>query len=147
VQQLLEYQAFKEAALQLDRRTLLERDVFKRGAPPEAPPEESGEETPIEADIFTLVEAFQRMLAQLDQTDLMEIDLERISLADRINEIMDCLALKRDMTFAELMDEQITRQRIVYTFLAVLELMKLRMIRVYQAATFAAIRIFIVGEE
>ncbi|HOD29609.1 MAG TPA: segregation/condensation protein A [Syntrophales bacterium] len=147
VQQLLEYQAFKEAALQLDRRTLLERDVFKRGAPPEAPPEESGEETPIEADIFTLVEAFQRMLAQLDQADLMEIDLERISLADRINEIMDCLALKRDMTFAELMDEQITRQRIVYTFLAVLELMKLRMIRVYQAATFAAIRIFIVGEE
>jgi segregation and condensation protein A len=147
VQQLLEYQAFKEAALQLDRRTLLERDVFKRGAPPEALPGEEGEETPIEADIFTLVEAFQRMLSQLDQADLMEIDLERISLADRINEIMDSLALRRDMTFAELMGEQITRQRIVYTFLAVLELMKLRMIRVYQAASFAAIRIFIVGEE
>ncbi len=147
VQQLLDYQAFKEAALELDRRTLLERDVFKRGSGPEKLPEEEGAERPVEADIFDLVEAFQRMLAQLDRAELMEIDLERISLADRINEIMDRLCERRSMTFSELLDERKTRQMIVYTFLAILELMKLRMIRVYQAGSFAAIRIFWVGED
>lgn len=146
VQQLLDYQAFKEAALQLDRRTVLERDVFKRFITPEAATEDGDAEMPVEVDIFALVEAFQRMISQLDRVELLEIDLERISLADRINEIMDCLADSRSMTFAELMNERKTRQMMVYTFLAILELMKLRMIRVYQAASFGAIRIFLAGE-
>ena len=60
VQQLLEYQAFKEAALNLEDRPLLERDVFTRGAPLEEPAEaEEEEETMIEVGIFELVQAFR----------------------------------------------------------------------------------------
>jgi len=146
VKQLLEYQAFKEAALQLDSRPVLERDVFKRAYPVEAsgPPEDP--ETFEEMDVFDLVKAFQQIIAKLDQVDLMEIDVEKMSLADRINEIVDQLTERKHLTFTELLGERADRRWILYTFLAVLELMKLKMIRAYQGESFGVIRIFIAVE-
>src|SRR5512135_3362122 len=64
VQQLLEYQTFKEAALNLEGRPLLERDVFTRGAPLEEPAEaEEDEEAMIEVGIYELVQAFRRIIS------------------------------------------------------------------------------------
>lgn len=146
VQQLLEYQAFKEAALRLEGRPLLERDVFKRGAPGEAE-SAAGEEAMIEVGIFELVEAFRRIIAGLDNPEQLAIDAEKMSLADRINEIMERLSEEKQATFAELLGEKADRRRIVYTLLAILELMKLRMIRAFQAGPFGAIRLFLAVEE
>ncbi len=68
VQQLLEYQAFKEAALSLETRPLLDRDVFTRGAPAEEPAAaEEEEEAMIEVGVFELVQAFRRIIAGLDR--------------------------------------------------------------------------------
>lgn len=146
VQQLLEYQAFKEAALALQGRPLLERDVFKKGAPESRPQGEGEEEALVEVSLFELVEAFQHVISALNKEELLEIDMEKISLADRINEIMERLAQEKDLTFAGLLGERTDRRNIVYTFLAILELMKLRMIKAYQAGPFGVIRIFLAVE-
>jgi segregation and condensation protein A len=147
VRQLLEYQAFKEAALNLDTRPLLDRDVFSRGAPAEdkAGAEEEEEEM-IEVGVFELVQAFRSIIAGLDKSDDLVIDTERMSLTDRISEIMERLSEKRQLTFKELLGERTDRRRIVYTFLAILELMKLRMIRAYQAGPFGTISLSLAVE-
>jgi segregation and condensation protein A len=147
VRQLLEYQTFKEAALNLDTRPLLDRDVFSRGAPAEdqAGAEEE-EEAMIEVGVFELVQAFRSIIAGLDKSDDLVIDTDRMSLTDRINEIMERLSEKRQLTFNELLGERTDRRRIVYTFLAILELMKLRMIRAYQAGPFGTIRLSLAVE-
>ena len=143
VQQLLEYQAFKEAALHLDERPLLERDVFTRGALTEDPVSSGEEEEEMtEVDIFELVSAFRRIIAGLDLREDLEIDAEKMSLTDRINEILEKLSEQGQITFAELLGDKVDRRRIIYTFLAILELMKLRMIRAYQSGPFGAIRLF-----
>ena len=147
VRQLLEYQAFKEAALSLEARPLLDRDVFSRGAPAEDPAGvEDGDELMIEAGVFELVEAFRSIIAGLDKSDDLVIDTERMSLTDRINEIMERLSEKKQLTFSELLGERTDRKRIVYTFLAILELMKLRMIRACQAGPFGTIRLSLAVE-
>jgi segregation and condensation protein A len=97
-------------------------------------------------DVFDLVKAFQQMIAKLDRTERMEIDVEKMSLADRINEIMDKLTERKHLTFTELLEERIDRRWILYTFLAVLELMKLKMIKAYQGDSFGVIRIFLAVE-
>jgi len=146
VKQLLEYQAFKEAALTLDRRLLLGRDVFKREAWPEF--EKSDEEEDlVELNVFELVAAFQRMAVNLRKEDIMEIETEKMSLSDMIHEIMERLGEERDVSFTDLLGASPTRKRIVYTLLALLELMKIRLIRAFQAGPFGPIRIFPAVEE
>lgn len=145
VRQLLDYQAFKEAALQLDSRPVLERDVFTRSCPAEADdPDPPG--VFVEMDVFDLVKAFQQIMAGLDKTKQIEIDAEEMSLADRINEIMDRLMEHKHLTFTDLIGERTDRRRVLYTFLALLELMKLRMIRAYQSESYGVIRLFLAVE-
>jgi segregation and condensation protein A len=96
----------------------------------------------IEASVFDLIEAFHRVVSQLDKKELLEIDLEKLSLTDIINDIMDQLTAMKSMTFEDLLKEKKDRRRIIYTFLALLELIKLRMIKAYQSSVFGVIRIF-----
>lgn len=146
VRQLLEYQAFKEAALQLDSRPVLERDVFTRSGSAVAPDQLEEPEIFAEMDVFDLVKAFQQILGRMDRAEPMEIDVERMSLTDRINEIMDRLTEHKNLTFADLIGERVDRRWILYTFLALLELMKLRMIRAYQGESYGTIRLFLAVE-
>lgn len=145
VKQLLEYQAFKEAALNLEQRPLLGRDVFKR-EPAVDEKSDSQEEELLELGLFELVEAFRKVLSTMRKEDIMEIDVERISLSDRINEIMELLEVQKDMLFEDLLGTVKGRRRIIYTFLAILELMKLRVIRAYQVNPFGTIRVFLAVE-
>ena len=143
VRQLLEYQTFKDAAQELAQRPLLERDVFKRSAPlPEESKKTVDEDELIEVSIFELIEAFHNVVSRLDNKELLEIDLEKLSLADIINDVMERLTREKNLTFEELLGERKDRRRIVYTFLALLELIKLKMIKAYQTAAFGVIRIF-----
>ncbi|TFG38363.1 MAG: chromosome segregation protein ScpA [Syntrophobacterales bacterium] len=147
VRQLLEYQAFKEAALSLDKMSILGRDVFGRDY---SVKEEMGEEGEIpirEVGIFELVEAFRNAVSGIDQEELMEIDVEKISLSETINQIMDELNKKKMVAFTDLLGGMDSKMRIIYTFLAILELMKMRVIRAYQAVSYGPIRICLaVGE-
>jgi segregation and condensation protein A len=147
VRQLLEYQTFKEAALHLDGRPWLERDVFKRGSYPDLPPAGLEEEEIAEVGIVELVDAFRRIVASLEREELMQINSEKLSVTDRINEILEKLRETGQISFQELLEGARDRRRIVYTFLALLELMKLRMIKAYQTGPFGPIRIFPAVEE
>jgi segregation and condensation protein A len=147
VKQLLDYQVFKEAAAQLDQRPLLERDIFKRGHSAENGGAARGEdEIDAEISVFELVEAFYRIISSMKEPEFMEIDVEKLSLTDRINEIMVQLGEKKNLTFVELLRDSGDKRMILYTFLAILELMKLRMIKVYQAGSFGVIRVVLAAE-
>ncbi|MBW6485416.1 MAG: segregation/condensation protein A [Syntrophobacterales bacterium] len=148
VKQLLEYQVYKEAARLLSARPLLERDVFKLGAYPELLPDpEKMEMGLLEVDLFELVEAFRRIVAGLEVGEGLEFSTEKLSLAERINEIMEVLAKKGQISFSELVIDRTHRKMVVYTFLAILELIKLRMAKVRQAAPFGEIRLFLAVKE
>jgi segregation and condensation protein A len=144
VRQLLEHKTFREIATDLGNRPLLERDVFTRAAAlPEEIKEPAGDEEELtEVSVFELIEAFHRILAQMDKKDFMEIDLEKLSLTDIINEIMDNLTVTKNLNFEDLLGGRKDRRRIIYTFLALLELIKLRMVKAYQTSIFGVIRIF-----
>lgn len=147
VKQLLDYQVFKEAASQLDQRPLLERDIFKRGLSTENGNAGIGEdETPMEVSVFALVETFYRVISSMKEPELMEIDVETLSLTDRINEVMAQLTEKKMLSFVELLQDSSDKRMMLYTFLAILELMKLRMIKVYQASPFGVIRVVLAAE-
>jgi segregation and condensation protein A len=144
VRQLLEYQTFKEAAVELAHRPLLERDVFKRTSTlaEEAKNPDADDDELVEVSIFELIEAFHHLVSRLDKKELLEIDLEKLSLTDMINDIMERLTREKNLTFEELLGERKDRRRIVYTLLALLELIKLKMVKAYQTAAFGVIRIF-----
>ena len=144
IKQLLEYQTFKEAAADLGKRPLLERDVFVRQAPMPVEIEKSDleEEELIEVSIFELIEAFHHLVSRIDKKELLEIDLEKLSITDIINDVMERLTLKKNLTFDELIGNVRSRRNIVYTFLAILELIKLKMIKAYQTSAFGVIRVF-----
>ncbi|MGV8059292.1 MAG: segregation and condensation protein A [Smithellaceae bacterium] len=144
VKQLLEYKTFKEAATALEARPLLERDVFTRSAPIDDDIEKltEDEDELIEVNIFELIEAFHRLVSRIDKKELLEIDLEKLSITDIINDVMEQLTREKNLTFEELLGERIDRRRIIYTFLAVLELIKMKMVKAYQTSAFGVIRIF-----
>lgn len=143
VRQLLEYQAFKEAAQELSARPILERDVFKRaGALVDDQSKPDADEELVEVSIFELIEAFHQVVSRLENKELLEIDLEKLSLTEIINDVMERLTREKNLTFEELLGEKKDRRRIVYTFLALLELVKLKMVKAYQTAAFGVIRIF-----
>lgn len=144
VRQLLEYQAFKEAATALEALPHLERDVFTRSAPIDGDVEKSTEDEDelLEVNVFELIEALHRLVSRIDKKELLEIDLEKMSLTDIINDVMERLTSEKTLTFEELLGEKIDRRRIVYTFLAILELIKMKMIKAYQTSVFGVIRIF-----
>lgn len=143
VQQLLEYQSYKDAALSLEARPQLDRDVFKRGiAVPEMQEALTEAEEPfIEASLLDLVEAFQRVIGKMKTVTGMDIEIEKISLAERILEVKACLKREKSMTFADLMAGQTSRRQLIYTFLAILELIRKRFIKAYQASSFGVIRL------
>ncbi|MEN6465688.1 MAG: segregation/condensation protein A, partial [Syntrophaceae bacterium] len=96
VRQLLEYKAFKEAALNLGSRSVLGRDVFKREAFPERESVRDDQEV-LELSIFDLIAAFQKVLSTMKKEDIMEIEAERFSLTDTINEVLEKLQSAKDL--------------------------------------------------
>ncbi|MEZ4598932.1 MAG: segregation/condensation protein A [Syntrophotaleaceae bacterium] len=133
VQRLLEYQKYRDAAESLDRLPLLERDVFVRKG--EELPEAAGEEETENLGaigLFELMEAFQQLLREKGEPACHEVEMESVSLADRIQVILDSLARRRQLSFRELLTGTFGRGEIVVTFLAMLELVKLRMLRLMQ---------------
>lgn len=131
VRRLLEYQKYKDAAERLDAFPQLQRDVFVRDfLEPEAEP---AAETEFEAvGIYELVEAFRRFLQEHPEAPVHEVDTERLSVTERIHGILDLFSQRENLLFTELFSQKPDRHEIVVTFLAMLELVKLRLIRLMQ---------------
>jgi segregation and condensation protein A len=140
VRRLLEYQKYKNAALEMEKRPLLDRDVFIRLTP--ADPEEEPEEERIEVNLFDLLEAFREVLKKVKPETVHEVILEHISVEAKILEILEILEKEnRSVAFHRLFPDQASRRVVVVTLLAILELVKMKRIRIFQLAAFETIRI------
>ncbi|MCG3203709.1 MAG: Segregation and condensation protein A [Elusimicrobia bacterium] len=135
VQKLLEYQKFKEAARFLARGFEEQRDVFYRGAPIFGPDDQV-----LDLPMTKLLEAFKDVL-ETAETGVREILVEEIPVEVRIREILDILETKPFVAFSELFPAGSTRKALVVTFLAMLELIRLKQVRVAQSTNFGEIHI------
>jgi segregation and condensation protein A len=142
VRRLLEYQRFKEAALELNNGDLLDREVFTRTFFQEEFLKEAEESVVGEATLFDLLEALKKILETVPPEEFQEISLDHLSLKDKINEVMEALWERETLTFQELFTAVTPRREIVVTFLALLELLRLRMIKIFQPEPYGTIRIF-----
>jgi segregation and condensation protein A len=132
VRRLLEYQKYKDAAEQLAMQDILERDVFPRRVPVEAVPIPEEEVGLQEFSVLKLIEALDRVLERLAPKPQHEVVRERLSLSEATLRVVERLRGQEQVTFLSLFPEGSTRQEIVITFLAILEMVKRRLIRVFQ---------------
>jgi len=129
VRRLLEYQKYKLAAEQLSGGSVLGRDVFLRGLPA---PSVEGPAPIAGLSLFKLLDAFQAVLSRAKTTVDHQVDFERFSITDRINELSDILRERQRVAFEELFAGQRTRGELIITFLALLEMTRLRLTRLLQ---------------
>lgn len=138
VRRLLEYQKYKQAAAQMGALPMLGRDVFVRRAKEELPlhPDEVTWLKSPELSVYRLIELFDRQMKARKIEIPHEVFVERLSIGDRISAITDRLRAEDRIAFTTLFTDLIgaaERHRVVPTFLAVLEMAKLKLIRVHQA--------------
>lgn len=129
VRRLLEYQRFKEAAEQLEQREILSRDVFVRSA---APVEDVAPRGFREVSVFELLGALKRVIDRLPKDVFHEVTLEKITMREQMTLLLDRLRTLRSLYFEALFDGVKSRMEVVVTFLAMLELVKVRAIRIFQ---------------
>jgi segregation and condensation protein A len=132
VRRLLEYQRYKEAAEELRQRPILNRDVFTHGTTTEIPKDQEKESPFSEVSVFKLIEALDKAMRKAKRRVSHDIIVERISIVDRIHELADRLLRVGEMTFEELFDEALTKMAVIVTFIALLEMTRLRMVRLHQ---------------
>jgi len=138
VRRLLEYKAFKEAARQLDDQEKMWSEIFWREQVP--PVEEVEEDLPLEnVSLFDLVDALKEVLERNPSSRLIEIIPDNLTVRERMNLILETLEGKDSVSFAALFGVSSQRMVVVVTFLALLELMRLRVARVFQAEAFGPI--------
>jgi segregation and condensation protein A len=129
VRRLLEYQKYKHAAEQLSSNPVLGRDVFLRGVPA---PSVEGAAPLAGLSLFKLLDAFQGVLSRAKNVVDHQIDFERFSITDRINELSEMLKSRGKVRFEELFEGHRGRADLIVTFLAILEMTRLRLTRVEQ---------------
>jgi segregation and condensation protein A len=141
IRQLIEYKKFKEAAVQLHNRGLEQERIFARtsagvGVAAAAP-------LPLgEVGIFQLINAFQTVLKRIEaREDLREIFGEHFTVSDKIDSILLRVSGGMPVKFSELFAEIASRVEIVVTFLALLELIRLKQVLVTQVNPFDEIEI------
>jgi segregation and condensation protein A len=132
VERLVEYKRFKEAALHLSHQPLLGRDVFIRPVQ-----EIEAEEGEIEADLFHLIDALRELLKRQAVNDFHEVTLERVTLRERMRELYERLhGVGEAVPFSALFVPLASREELIVTFLALLELIKSGMLRAFQRDAF-----------
>lgn len=138
VRQLLEYKRFKEAAGRLEDRERLWRDVFCRDrVTPEEPA--SSELSLDDVTLFDLVDALNGILSNLPQQKIFEIFPEHLTVRDRMNVVLELLEGRESVAFVSVFEGAMTRPGVIVTFLAVLELVRLKLVRVFQGEAFGPI--------
>jgi segregation and condensation protein A len=140
IRQLIEYKKFKEAAAELHLRGLEQERIFTR---------ESGtsslSQEPLrleEVGIFQLINAFQTVIKRIEaRQDVQEIFGERFSVSEKIDTILKRVANGARLRFSELFGDVVSRVEVVVTFLALLELIRLKQVRAHQKSMFEEIEI------
>ncbi len=142
IRQLVEYKKFKDAAARLQDRELLRQSLF--GRLPDKPDFDDEEVRMLgDVGIFDLINAFQKVLKRIGEKkeDLREIFEENYTVADKIESILAQAAREPLLRFTDLFAEAASCTEIVVTFLALLELIRLKQLRVVQSEALGEILI------
>ncbi len=140
VRPLAEYLRIRSAAEALANRNLLGETIFTRRAKVKGLVDDDQEL--IQVGLFELIDAFQRIIQKVGKDHRVDVAADEVSVKDRMNDILTTIEEKGSITFAELFDPSVQKRLIIVTFLAVLELMKLSLIRAAQSAQSGVIRLF-----
>ena len=138
VRRLLEYQRYKEASLVLEESSQLDRDIFVRHF---SVPEYVGE-TDDEGEtvgIYQLTAAFHHLLQEISEETFHDVLMEQLSVADHIQLVLGKLDKQPRLSFREIFSRQPVRAEVVVTFLALLELVKMRMVQLAQTERYGTI--------
>jgi len=141
IRQLVEYKKFKDAAAQLGQREEEQANIFVRSGDTSLAVD--AKDVPLaEVSIFDLINAFNAVLKKANaREDFREIIEERFTVSDKIEEILYTLRDKSELIFNDLFAQAQSRTEIVVTFLALLELIRLKRLKVQQLAAFGEIHV------
>ena len=142
VRRLVEHQRFKAAAELLHEREIQRSAQW--GRPDERLAEVVGEapEPEVEVDLFSLMAAFRQVLERARHRPRVPLPPEQISIEDRIEQLMARLSETEACGFEDLFADAQTRSGMVVTFLALLEMIRLKRVRVFQQGNFGPIRVY-----
>lgn len=143
VRYLIEYQKIKQAAELLKDRPLLGRDVFVKGVREHF----EGAEGEGRGQLFQLVRGFQKALRDLNAQIPMQLTTEVVAVSDRLNDIFHELKDRREMEFSEVFAGGMSKVYVVASFLAVLELVRLKKVKIYTSETFGLFLRMVEGAE
>jgi segregation and condensation protein A len=138
---LLEYLQMRSAADQLVERNLLGERTFIRN-PGHDEIFAAAEDEYIKIGLFELIDAFQKILQKIPDEHRVTFTADEISVKDKISQIVDILEAKGSVTFSELFADNPGKSEIIITFLAVLEMVKLTLVRIFQHVQSGIIRLF-----
>src|SRR5690349_24018218 len=142
VRRLLEHQKFKAAAGLLHEREQLRAAQWLR--PDERVADLAGEdyEPELEVDLFSLLTAFQQVVERAKQRPKVLLPPEQIPVEVRIEQLLTRLSETEACGFEELFADVSERQGLIVTFLALLEMIRLKLVRVYQTGSFGPLRVY-----
>jgi segregation and condensation protein A len=142
IRRLLEHQKFKAAAELLHEKEIQRSAQWLR---PEGRLAEVLGESPeveIEVDLFSLMSAFRQVLERARQRPRVPLPVEQISIEVRIDQLLARLSTTEACGFEDLFADVQTRSGMIVTFLALLEMIRLRLVRVFQQGSFGPIRVY-----
>ncbi len=142
VRRLLEHQKFKAAAGLLHEREQLRAAQWLR--PDGRVAEMSGDdyEPEIEVDLFSLLTAFQAVVERAKLRPRVLLPPEQISIETRIEQLLARLSETQACGFEDLFADIQDRSGLIVSFLALLEMIRLKLVRVFQSGGFGPIRVY-----
>ncbi len=142
VRRLLEHQKYKAAAELLHERETLRSAQFMR--PDARVAEIAGDdyEPELEVDLFSLLSAFKQVLERARERPPVLLPPEQVSIETRIEQLLERLSETEACGFEDLFENDATRADMIVTFLALLEMIRLKLIRVFQSGGFGPIRVY-----
>jgi len=142
VLRLIEHQRYKAAAELLHERETLRSAQWHR--PDERVADIAGEqyEPELEVDLFSLLTAFRAVLERAKQRPRVVVPAEQVSIEARIEQMLARLSETEACGFEDLFADTDSRADLIVTFLALLEMIRLRLVRVFQTGAFSAIRVY-----
>lgn len=128
VRYLMEYQKIKQAAMMLGERPVLGRDVFLKGNREHF----EGVEAEGHGNLFQLVKGFQKVLREISAQSPMAFDREEVNVSERLLEVFRSVRDRQEVEFKDLISPGSSKTFVVVTFLSILELVRLKKIRLAQ---------------
>lgn len=146
MRRLIEYKKFKDAADQLLEKEKGQQKLIPRNVPTEMM--EVGEEEHLEeVTLFGLLAAFKDVLIHAQEDVTAELSRPEITVSQKINDLMDVLQAERKLLFKPLMTACRTKIEKIVAILALLELVRLKLVRVFQNKVFGEIEVFLTQDE